>query len=65
MATKSPGRPRILSRSPRDLSVTERQLACAILLARADRLSKGDPQLEVLLRAAKRLFDLPMGTDVS
>jgi hypothetical protein len=44
--------------------VIERQLACAILLARADKLPKDDPQLEALLRVAKRLLDFPKGTDV-
>ena len=64
MATKPTSSVELLSRSPQDLSVTERQLACAILLARADKLPKDDPQLEELLRAAKRLLDFPKGTGV-
>jgi hypothetical protein len=43
MATKKPkSSVELLTRSPQDLSVTERQLACAILLTRADMLPKGD-----------------------
>ena len=64
MATKPTSSVELLSRSPQDLSVIERQLACAILLARADKLPKDDPQLEALLRAAKRLLDFPKGTGV-
>ena len=64
MATKPKSSVELLSRSPQDLSVTERQLACAILLARADKLPKGDPQLVALLRAAKHLLDFPKGTGV-
>ena len=64
MTTKPTSSVELLSRSPQDLSVIERQLACAILLARADKLPKDDPQLEALLRVARRLLDFPKGTDV-
>jgi len=39
------------------MTVTERQLACAILLAQADKLRKGDPKRLELLQAAKQLLD--------
>jgi hypothetical protein len=39
------------------MSVTERQMACAILLAQADKLPKGDPKRVRLLLAAKVLLD--------
>jgi hypothetical protein len=42
-----------------DWNPTERQLACALLLSRADKLPKGDQLKLKLLKAAKQILDNP------
>jgi hypothetical protein len=63
MATKPKSSVNLLTNSPEDWNETERQLTCAVLLARADKLPKGNLLKMRLLLAAKQLLDYPKGTD--